>query len=94
MHDDDPAVLGHADIELKHVRADLERLPERVQRVGRKLVLTALMGDVEWRLRLDPPVGGLGGGSGGGEETEDERYQERAAHGGSGYRSVANRQLK
>ena len=42
--------------------------------------LTALMGTVERRLRLDPPVGGLGGGRGGGEETEDERDQERVAH--------------
>ena len=80
MHDDHLAVLGHADVELEHVRADLERLPERVQRVGRKLILTALMGDVERRLRLDPPVGGLGGGSGGSEETEDEGDQKRVAH--------------
>jgi hypothetical protein len=57
VHDDDLAVLGHADVELEHVGADLQRAPERVHRVRGELVLAALVGDVE-RLGLDPRVGG------------------------------------
>ena len=55
VHDHDLAVLGHADVELEHVGADLQRALERVHRVGRELVLAALVGDVERRL-LDPRV--------------------------------------
>src|SRR4029453_3129334 len=88
VHHDDLAVAGHAHVELEHVGARAHRLAEGVHRVGRELVLTALMGDVGRRLRLDPAVGGLGRGGRDGSEAERERDQENAAHGRAGYLAV------
>jgi hypothetical protein len=47
VHDDDLVVARDADVELEHVGTGADRLAERVQRVGRGLVLAALVRDVE-----------------------------------------------
>ena len=81
VHDDDLVVLRHADVELEHVGAGAQRVPEREHRVRRELVLAALMGDVQRAVLLDPRVGRLRGGDGqdrGGGG--DGQGQESAAH--------------
>ena len=82
VHDDDLAVLRHADVELEHVGAGAQRLAERVHRVRRELVLAALVGDVERRAASGssgwPPRAEAAGedrGDGG-----DGQGQESAAH--------------
>ena len=78
VHDDDLAVLGHPDVELEHVGADLQRALERVHRVGRELVLAALVGDVERRL-LDPRVRRGAAAAGAADEQRDDARAGRAS---------------
>jgi hypothetical protein len=78
VHDHDLSVLRHADVELEHVRAGAQRLAKGVHRVGRELVLAALMGDVERGALLDPGIGGLRGRD---QRSEgDQQNGQHAAH--------------
>ena len=47
VHDDELAVGGRVDVDLEHVGAEQQRALVRVHRVRGRLVLAALMGDVQ-----------------------------------------------
>ena len=81
-------VLGHADVQLQHVRARPHGLLEGVHRVGRELVLAALVGDVQ-RALLDPAVAVRG--ARGGRDGQDEHERCEQAAGDAGHRGDASR---
>ena len=82
MHDHDVLVLGHADVELEHVGAGVHGLVERVERVGRELVLAALVGDVE-DAHLQPGIVGSRG-------RRDDREGERERGNEGGHAAIAS----
>ena len=79
VHDDHLVVPGRADVELEHVGARAHRLAERVQRVRGELVLSALVGDVQRAVLLDPGVGGGRGRGGTARASEGHDGEENRA---------------